>query len=184
MTYLSVAVACVGALCLVNLMLIVALARRQRSYGEESARPSDFALLTLQKGSDAPDFVATSVNGSRRSLGDLKGSPSLIAFFAATCRGCRAQIPAFVKLAHTVPGGPLHVLAVIDGDGDEGRDLLSALVEVATVIMEPERGSIADAFSVRAYPTFYVLDGEARIRASGTSVPRFDITRLESGMAS
>lgn len=184
MEYLSVAVACVGALSLVNLILIVALARRQRRYAAESVRPSDFELLTLQKGSDAPDFVATSVTGSRRSLGDLKGTPSLIAFFAATCRGCRTQIPAFVKLARTVPGGPPHVLAVITGDGDEGRDLRNALVEVATVIVEPDRSPIADAFSVRAYPTFYVLDGEARIRASGTSVPRFDITRLESGIAS
>lgn len=72
----------------------------------------------------------------------------------------------------------MHVLAVIAGEADESRDLRDGLVDVASVVEEPESGPIAKAFEVQAYPTFYVLDEQTRVHAAATLVSRLDIKRM------
>jgi peroxiredoxin len=184
MTYDGVLLLLLGLVCFINLLLLVGLVRRLRMHIADhekhvgaGARP-----YTLSVGALIPEFTASAVGGSTFSSGELQGSPSLIGFFSAACRGCRAQVPDFCDLARTIPNGPDHVLAVIDGASDDGRDLEIALAEVATVVAEPEGGPVVRAFEVHAFPTFYVIDARGHVYAGSTKVPRVDISLVASAV--
>lgn len=171
------AVVLIGALSLINFALTFAVIRQVRRYGELLAgRWSGRAQPAwhIQAGSPAPEFTATTVSGGRVSLSDLIGAQSVIAFFEVGCPPCRAQLPGFARYARSFPGGAAQVLAVVFGR--EGKreettdDYVRELAGVATVVVEPSRGPMAQAFSVSGYPTIYVLDERGRVETSGMAV--------------
>jgi hypothetical protein len=46
----------------------------------------------------------------------------------------------------------------VRGDETEAADLLAALGDAATVILEPEGGPVGEAFSVETYPSMYMVN--------------------------
>ena len=184
MTYDGVLLLLLGLVCFINLSLLVGLVRRLRMHIADhekhvgaGARP-----YTLSVGALVPEFTASAVGGGTFSSGQLRGSPSLIGFFSTACRGCRDQVPDFCNLARTIPNGPDHVLAVIDGASGDRQDFKSALAEVATVVVESEGGPVVRAFDVHAFPTFYVVDARGHVYAGATKVPRVDISLVASAV--
>jgi thiol-disulfide isomerase/thioredoxin len=140
--------------------------RRTRLEGGE-----EYSSFLAPPGSLAPDFTTTSVDGARRSRGDLIGRPSVIAFLSASCVPCHKQVPDLVRYAPTVASSA-NVLAVISGSGDKVDALMNELKEVATVVIGEDAHSLGSAFSVQAYPTFYLLDESGVIQSGGPTVQR------------
>lgn len=165
-----------GALCLLNLLFVLAIARRLRLFGDvimegrsHSEAVGHSASFLLPNGSAAPEFTTISVDGVPISRDDLVGQRSLIVFLLANCAPCHKQLPDFVRYAPTV-ASQSHVLAVISGQGDEVGSVIRSLKDVATVVVDKEEREIGSAFSVRAYPTFYLLDEEGAIQRGGATV--------------
>lgn len=179
MTYLAVAVTGLSALCLVNLWLTIALARKLRSQGEELARRGSRPrpMVGLPPGTPVPDFTITTVTGATVSAQDLRGERSLVGFFSPGCAPCHDQVPHFTALAATVPGGAGRPLAVIsdghaaahgrDGDADE---LARQLADVAHVVREPSAGTVAAALGVSGFPSFILLDAQGRVTAGAHGI--------------
>lgn len=174
MTAVGAALAVLGAVSLLNLFLVLAIARRVREFGEhlvgQQSRAEQSPFL-LPSGTLAPDFTTTSLDGSYVSRTALIGQPSLIAFLLADCAPCHKQVPALVQYAPTV-AARANVLAVISGSGNGMDSLTNALEEVATVVIEEGERPLGDAFSVQAYPAFYQLDESGVIQSSGPTIPR------------
>ncbi len=171
MSFLAVATTLLGVLCLVNLVLTVVLVRRVRRNGERIAAGPGFRRQAgLPAGAKVGDFTAATVSGASQSLADLAGGRSLVGFFSPTCGPCQRQVPEFTELARTIPGGVAHVLAVVAGEGAEAAEFAAGLAETASVVIEPAHGPVATAFAARGFPTFYLVDAEGRIEASGLAV--------------
>ena len=79
------------------------------------------------------------------------------------------ELPEFIKYARGVPGGAAQVLTVLTGDKAEVAEFSEALEGVASITVEPRQGPVARAFSVSGYPTFYLLDENGVIQASGAA---------------
>src|SRR2546421_2448491 len=114
MIYLAPAVVLVGALCLLNLALSLAIIRRLRRQAEHDTQGVESSRVTLPKGTPLPELTVESTDDVSVSTVDLYGERSLIAFFAATCQPCRTALPEFADLARTHPGGAKQVLAVVN----------------------------------------------------------------------
>jgi thiol-disulfide isomerase/thioredoxin len=181
MTSLAVAVAGVGALSLVNLWLVIALARKLRSHEEQVARrPSgQRPVVGLPPGTQVPDFTLTTVAGDTVSATGLRGQRTVIGFFSPGCEPCHDQIPAFTAFAQTLPGGPDRALAVISGrlggargQGGDGaaNDLARQLADVAHVVREPSAGTAAAALAVSGFPSFILLDADGRVEAGAHAI--------------
>lgn len=173
MPYLSVAVVAIGVLCLLNLAVTLALVRRVRRQGGQSADRSftdGRRPWHLPTGSRAPEFTATTVSGETRSLSDLTGAKSVIAFLSVHCPPCVSQLPALKRYAESVPGGVGQVLAIICGPEGGADQFVRELNGVASVVVEPTQGPTARAFSASTFPTFYRLDEDGRIETSGVTV--------------
>jgi peroxiredoxin len=183
MAYLVAAVIFVGALCFLDLLLSFAIIRRLRlqagphAAGFAGPVPGIVPPI-LPPGTEAPAFTAVTTAGVSRSLSDLAGQRSTIAFFAASCESCRAQLADFADYARSVPGGAAQVLAIVGGDARQASDIVAALDGPASIVIEPEEGPVATAFSVWGYPTFYALDERGRIVAGGMTVARLKPAQL------
>lgn len=184
MSYLTVAVIGAVVLGLVNLWLIVALARRLREHSQLLARqvrpPGPPPPAGLSPGTPMPEFSVTTVSGAVVSTAGLLGERSLIGFFMPGCVPCHGQIPAFIALARSLPGGPGHVLAVVSYGGrptarvpEEDVDRLVrelAETDAVQVIPEPSATVAATALAIRGYPSFILLGADGRIEASEKTV--------------
>ena len=171
MSYVDAAAALLGALCLVNLALTFTLVRRVRRQDERIAAAPRFRVQAgLPPGTKVGDFTAVTVTGERRSLGDLAGARSLVAFFSPTCGPCRKQLPEFAEFARTIPGGAAQVLAVVAGDENQAAEFAAGLDGAASVVAEPAHGPVATAFSARGFPSFYLVGADGRVESSGLAL--------------
>jgi peroxiredoxin len=170
---INVAVTLIGVLSLLNLALTFVVIKQMRRRGGQAANrgaPGGPRPWHLAAGSAAPEFTVQAVSGETVSLSDLTGARSVVAFFSVGCPPCRMQLPELKAYARSVPGGAAQVLAVVCGAADEAADYVRELADAATVVVEPIAGPAAQAFSVSAYPTIYVLDERGRIETSGGAV--------------
>lgn len=141
------------------------------SAGDLSAGQSQEAA-DLPPGTRPAHFLAGTTAGDPVSLDHLSGSRALIGFFFAGCTPCSRQLPAFVELAKTMPGGAGQVVAVLVGQPEKVAEYAAQLVGVASVVLESPRadeGTLARAFSVSSWPTYYLLDSAGRVESGVTS---------------
>jgi thiol-disulfide isomerase/thioredoxin len=168
---MSVALAAVGVLCLVNLTLLFAVIRKVRVLGERVDKvPVTARAALLPVGSNAPEFTAVTTGGDSASLADLAGSRSVVGFFSPNCQPCRAQVPEFIEFAKALPHAAGQGLAVVVGDGAAATGLADELDGAATVVITPRQSPLVAAFSVRGFPAFYLIGPDGRIEARGMAV--------------
>lgn len=164
MIYLSMAIAVVGALCLVDLILTFGVIRRLREHtdllnqriGERAAAPGP---IMLEAGATVGDFSATATDGVSVSRADLTGR-RLVGFFSPTCPACTENMPKYLAHARAHPGGRDAVLSVVVGAEEETAEMVRQLEPVSRVVRDVEQGEISKAFAVDGYPAYGILDGD------------------------
>lgn len=181
MVIVSVAVAIVGVMCLLNLLLTFGVIRRLREHTELlNQRVIDRAAapgpIMLEAGRTVGDFSVTTVDGAEVSNADLTGR-RLVGFFSPSCSACAENMPAYVAHAQTQAGGRDRVLSVVVGSEAETADMTRQLEKVSTVVRDVEQGPISRAFAVDGYPAYGILDGDTVVASD------FVFTRLTSAAA-
>ncbi len=171
MTYLVAAVALLGVLCLLNLLLMLGVLRRLRAGAEETGSIPTIKARGLLRGSRPGTFLVRTLDDGRITQADLAGDgPTLIGFFSPGCGPCAAELPAFAARAADWPGGPERVLAVIADDTEVGAEFAEPLAGLARVVVDGLDGPVATAFGVGAFPSFGILDGTAMVSAEANKV--------------
>ncbi len=168
----NTAIGIVGALCLINLALTLALARRLRRFSEafNARRVASTTDLAYKAGDQAPQFTATTTTGDVRTLDGAAGSRLLVAFFTAVCPPCRIQAERLKEYAASVTGDSTQILVVISGPASTAGEFGRELENTVRVAVEPPRGPTASAFAVESYPTFYLIDPDGRVEAGARTV--------------
>lgn len=184
MPYLTAAVVLVGVMALTALLLVIALARRLRDVPAGSAQPGQMSETPgLLPGSRPEYFRAETTSGETVSLDDLSGDRVLLGFFFAGCTPCNRQLPAFVDLARTMPGGPRQVIAVVAGHPAKLAEYAARLEDVATVVADrpqADEGTIAHAFRVTSWPSYYLLDAAGAVESGATAFSELAVPTLAS----
>jgi hypothetical protein len=177
--YLIGVIAVVGV---VNLCLIGLLVRRLRAQDArlgERARPRPTPLLSAND--PAPDFDVTTMDGTTRSLADMRGERGVVAFLTPDGEACRARVPDLVEYAAAHPRGARSVVAVITAY-DERRPAVTRLAAelrpAVSVVIEPPGGPMQRAYAVPEYPYFYVITGDGLITGRGAYIEAFNGAHL------
>lgn len=154
MSYVIAALAFVGTLGALNLVLLLGVIRRLREHTDLLAQRANGTreLPVIAVGERVGEATAVALSGAGISTSRLPDG-AVVAFFATDCRPCREKVPAFADFARGLPGGPDQVLAVVvDVTGDGGL-FTDVLAEVAQVVVEGPDGPLSKAFQVSAFPT-------------------------------
>ncbi|MEA2633720.1 MAG: cytochrome c biosis protein CcmG, thiol:disulfide interchange protein DsbE [Chloroflexota bacterium] len=116
-------------------------------------------------GRPAPLFSTWDLNGNKVSLGDLRGHPVLLTFWATWCTACREELPAVQQLRDGNQSGGLRVLAVNYRETDIGsmRTYLAGLHVDLVAVIDPD-AAIASAYGVDiGLPVVVLLDRSATV---------------------
>jgi hypothetical protein len=173
---LAAAVAIVGAVAVLNLLLTFGVIRRLREHTELLADGGGAArgLPTMTGvGESVAPFTATAVDGSLVSLDRFAG-PTLVGVFGVGCQTCEEKLPIFVKHAAGFPGGPRSVLALVSASGEaEAAPYVDALADVAVVVREEgHHGPVATAMGISGYPAFAIVEASGLVVASAVDPGR------------
>ena len=162
---LIAAVALVGVLCLLDLLLTFGVIRRLR---EHTALLSGLAgpppVLGLETGKSPGAFSAVATSGE---VVTDAARLWMVGFFSSSCSACPERVLPFVEYVSNHRLGRDSVLAVIEGGDDEPVPYLDQLAEVALVCVEPAGGEVARAFEVNGFPLFFLLDADSVVAVSG-----------------
>jgi thiol-disulfide isomerase/thioredoxin len=176
MPYLAAGLVLVTGVCLLDLLLTMGVIRRLRAHTAQLERlmlghhSDDDRALTV--GEPVGDFAVTTVDGAPVDASMLRSGSTLVGVFSPGCGPCAEQLPLFAKLA--ADHGPERVLAVIVAEaftegiagGNRGAaagtigdlpDEAARLRRLGRVVVEKPGGPVAEALSVRNYPTLYLI---------------------------
>jgi hypothetical protein len=151
MAFLVVALVLVTALCVFQLVLVLAVLRRLREHEDrferlaKSAGPMDAYEPTELVGRRVPELAE---HGG--------GQPRTIGFFSVGCEACHEQAPDFVAAA--AAGGASAIVV-----GSPADELTGLLQGVPTVVTGAEGDALMKAVDVKAFPTFLQVDEDGLI---------------------
>ncbi|HEX4814546.1 MAG TPA: redoxin domain-containing protein [Nonomuraea sp.] len=157
-----------GVLVLVNLLLTVGIIRKLRTYERDRAAAPDPSRPTtgLRAGTAVPAFAATARDGSEVGVADLAGRRTLVGFFSSDCEGCTTAAPGFAPAAREAG---VAALAVVTAGHRDPEELLAALGDDVTAVVEQGPGSLTEAFAVSAYPWYFLTGPDGVVVASAAN---------------
>lgn len=124
-----------------------------------------FSALLYQPTVPAPDTTFKFINGESTTLGNLRGKPVLVVFWATTCKICIKEIPDLIELHHKFGGKGLQIIAVA-----MPYDHPAAVVKLAKKMKLPYKvaldvdSKVLNAFiDVRVTPTIFLIANEGHI---------------------
>jgi hypothetical protein len=156
-----VAIALLGVLTLLNLILTYGVIRRLREHEERLGKDSATPALPEQPaiGTPLPAFTAMTTAGQQITDRDFAAGTVYVGIFSTQCRPCHEQLPRFLERVSTLD--PYRVLLVINDDGDDPvtlADLVARAATVGRVVMAPTPAPLATALGVERFPTMLMLD--------------------------
>ena len=116
----------------------------------------------------APDFSFTSADGEYITLEDLKGKVVMLDFWGTWCPPCVASVPELRNLNRRYSKEQF-VLIGISSDHDDAawREFTNKNRMNWLQYLDRDR-RILDAFSIRAFPTYIIIDHEGILRFQST----------------
>ncbi|MEV6370141.1 redoxin domain-containing protein [Micromonospora musae] len=169
------AVAVVGVIACLNLLISYGIIRRLREYDTRLAAVGGGGGLPPAQplvGSRVPAFEATTIDGSAITDRDLvDGGVAVVGFFSTKCPPCREQLPRFVELV--ARRGYSSAITVVIDDSDDPADRLAAVEQsrhVSMVVVEAPGGAMAGAFGADRWPTMIAIKGRVVSANTHTAV--------------
>ena len=125
-------------------------------------------LFPVSVGSTAPDFKATTLDGTRRvkTLADYRGKVILLNVWATWCEPCRVEMPSIEKLHRELGPEGLAVVAVsVDDPGTEDhiREFAKELGLTFEILHDPSQVTKAN-YQVTGFPETFIIGREGTIR--------------------
>jgi hypothetical protein len=163
---LVAAVAIVGVLCLLDLLLTFGVIRRLREHTEMITRISvpDVPVIGLAQGDSPAEVAASTTDGA---VAGPMAALRLVAFFSTSCSICPERVAPFVEYVTEHQIAKENVLAVVVGPPDQPPAYLDRLAAAAQVSAEADNGALSTAFKVVGYPAFCLLSADGTVRATG-----------------
>jgi len=115
-------------------------------------------------GQPAPELNLTALDGSTLTVGQFRGHPLIVNYWATWCEPCKAEMPLFQR-SYEKYGPGLAVLAV--NGGEDPQDVSRFVKEFALsfpIALDPDYKAEA-GFGVMAYPTTIFIDSDGIIQA-------------------
>ncbi len=131
---------------------------------EESGILADLGLQEVRGAPPFLDFTLDDLAGNKVKLSSFKGKVVLLNFWATWCPPCRAEMPSMEKLYQSLRNNPEFVFLAVDSQEDPAT--VKSFIEKNKYhfpVLLDVNGAVTAQYSVRAYPTTYLIDRRGRV---------------------
>lgn len=135
-------------------LLAPSLAVAQAPVTAESSGGADYGEADF-------DWSLRGLDGHTFRLDRYRGRPLVLNIWATWCAPCVAELSSLERLAESLTGTGIELLAVSPEPAARVRSFLRRYGYALPVAVEDQR--MPESFGLRALPTTYVLDGRGRI---------------------
>ena len=113
----------------------------------------------------APDVTFTTLEGEKLNMGELRGRPVLVTFWATTCPGCLKEMPHLVELYEELGNAGFELIGIAMSYDPPNRVLeLTTERQLPYPIALDLDGALAAAFgNVMLTPTSFLIGPDGRI---------------------
>lgn len=158
MFFLAVAVALVGALGVLNLLLSIGVVRRLRRHTEllagRAPADDDVPASAVSVGTRVGALRARSTLGAELVF-EEEAAPLLVAVLSPDCSPCRERLPLLLEHVRRDPGA--RVLAVVLEEGGLEAEMVERLEPSVPVVVEPWGGALPRLLEVEGTPSFVTV---------------------------
>jgi len=119
----------------------------------------------LVVGRPSPQFELERLEGGRLTLGEFRGRPLIINFWASWCAPCRTEMPDLIDAWHK-NSGALEILAVNLTDQEKRKDVTRFVADfgVPFPVVLDVRGKVRELYSLVLLPTTVFVDSAGTVR--------------------
>jgi peroxiredoxin len=138
---------------------------------EECTRARHFAKdVSLARGEPSPSFELAAMDGSKVSLDSLAGKIVLVDFWATWCSVCARDSDYVQSMLDTMDTSRFVLLEVnVDDEKEKWRRYVEDHRLHGTQTYD-EKKIMSELFSVKAYPTYVVIDGDGMVRMRAVGI--------------
>jgi len=117
-----------------------------------------------QVGNLAPDFQLQNVDGQTVSLGNLRGKPVLINFWATWCSPCRSEMPYIQEIYEEWSDKGLVVLAINIGESSSKAEEFMQSYNLSFTVLLDTKQDVAQRYNITGIPTTFFIDKDGIIQ--------------------
>jgi peroxiredoxin len=118
-----------------------------------------------QAGNLAPSFQLNDLEGKTVSLGDLRGKPVILNFWATWCRPCVDEMPYLQQVREEWSAKGVMLLAInIDASSSEVSQFLQTH-KLSLSVLLGYKADVAGRYNIRYIPTTFFIDKDGIIQA-------------------
>jgi thiol-disulfide isomerase/thioredoxin len=170
---LGVALALVVGIAAVDLVALLPVPGVAATPGAASAHPRAFTLdeavrelklIKPPKPKPASDFTLKTPDGKTFKLSEHRGKVVFVNFWATWCPPCLEEMPAMERLYQQHRERLVMVAVSVDADPNVVPPYLKQHRYTFTIGLDSKM-QVSNAYSVRALPSSFLVDGEGRLAA-------------------
>ncbi|MDM5285226.1 thiol-disulfide oxidoreductase ResA [Peribacillus frigoritolerans] len=118
---------------------------------------------SLRKGSDAPNFVLTDMEGKEHKLSDYKGKGVFLNFWGTYCKPCEYEMPYMENQYKNFKGQGVEILAVNVGESDYAVNNFITKHDLTFPVMIDKGREVENAYRVDILPVSFLVDKEGKV---------------------
>ena len=120
--------------------------------------------LGARVGEPAPDFQLQSLDGQTISLGNLRGKPVLINFWATRCPSCVSEMPYIQEIYEEWSNEGLVVLAIDIGESSSKVEEFMQNHNLSFIVLLDTKQDVAQRYNFQYIPTTFFIDEDGIIQ--------------------
>ncbi|MBT2665324.1 MULTISPECIES: thiol-disulfide oxidoreductase ResA [Bacillaceae] len=118
---------------------------------------------SLRKGSDAPNFVLTDMEGKEHKLSDYKGKGVFLNFWGTYCKPCEYEMPYMENQYKNFKDHGVEILAVNVGESDYAVNNFITKHDLTFPVMIDKGREVENAYRVDILPVTFLVDKEGKV---------------------
>ncbi|MCY9004759.1 thiol-disulfide oxidoreductase ResA [Peribacillus frigoritolerans] len=118
---------------------------------------------SLRKGSDAPNFVLTDMEGKEHKLSDYKGKGVFLNFWGTYCKPCEYEMPYMENQYKNFKDQGVEILAVNVGESDYSVNNFITKHDLTFPVMIDKGREVENAYRVDILPVSFLVDKEGKV---------------------